>query len=73
MDPHANLPSLCFWRWIGFESCPGCGLGHSVSHLFHGHWQESWETHKLGAPTIAALLWRIGQLTKIQIHAFRHG
>ncbi|WP_126245991.1 DUF2752 domain-containing protein [Chitinophaga rhizosphaerae] len=73
MDPHADLPSLCVWRWIGFGECPGCGLGHSISHIFHAQWQESWNAHKLGAPVLAALLWRIGQLTKSQIHSFRHG
>ncbi len=73
MDPHTSLPSLCPSRWIGFEGCPGCGLGHSITHLFHAQWQESWNAHKLGAPVLLALLWRIGQLTKLQIHALRHG
>lgn len=73
MDPHASLPSLCVWRWIGFDGCPGCGLGHAISHLFHGQWQESWESHKLGVPVVAVLLRRIGQLAKIQYHSLKHG
>ena len=72
LDPHAGLPSFCVSKLAGFGDCPGCGLGRSISHLFHGEWRESWESHKLGAPVLLTLLWRIGQLAKAQYYTFRY-
>jgi hypothetical protein len=51
-----NGPSLCLFRWLGFHSCPGCGLGHSMHEALHGNWMSSVEYHILGLPAILLLL-----------------
>ncbi|MCK9452977.1 MAG: DUF2752 domain-containing protein [Bacteroidales bacterium] len=48
MSPALDTPSLCVFRWLGIESCPGCGLGHSVSAVFHGQIKASFNYHPLG-------------------------
>jgi hypothetical protein len=65
IHPGKHLPDLCLAKIVGFSGCPGCGLGASISHLFHGEWQESWESHKLGGVVLLALVWRIIQLIKL--------
>ncbi|KAB2908356.1 MAG: DUF2752 domain-containing protein [Ignavibacteriales bacterium] len=54
--------SFCVLDNLGFEHCPGCGLGRSVSFLLHGDFQASWEAHKLGIFALIVLLFRSGQL-----------
>jgi len=27
---------LCLFSLVGIENCPGCGLGKSISMIFHG-------------------------------------
>ncbi len=40
--------SFCILKFIGFQKCPGCGLGHSISFLFHGDIRKSLDAHPLG-------------------------
>src|SRR6476620_10836570 len=54
-------PSLCVFRWMGFQSCPGCGLGHSMHEALHGHWRDSINNHLLGIPAIVLLLVHIAR------------
>ncbi|KAB7731255.1 DUF2752 domain-containing protein [Rudanella paleaurantiibacter] len=56
--------SVCVFRAAGFEHCPGCGLGHGVSHLLHGRLAESWASHPLAIPALLILLNRMWQLVK---------
>ncbi|MGN7719714.1 DUF2752 domain-containing protein [Chitinophaga sp. 22620] len=72
LDPHAGLPSFCIFKAAGLEGCPGCGLGRAVSHLLHGEWQESWESHRLAAPALLMLLLRIGKLGRDQYLTLRY-
>jgi hypothetical protein len=51
--------SLCPLKRIGVTWCPGCGLGHSISYLFHGELKNSFEAHWLGIPAVLLLLHRI--------------
>lgn len=48
MSPALDAPSLCVFRQLGIESCPGCGLGHSISAAFRGQFATSFEYHPLG-------------------------
>jgi len=65
MDPVAGGHySLCVFRWLGFSFCPGCGLGHSISWLFHGDIVRSFNEHPLGIFAVVILLHRIYTLTK---------
>ncbi len=68
MNPLTTQPSLCVLHHLGFESCPGCGLGHSVSKAFHGQFFSSFETHPLGLFTILVLFIRIITLIKNNFH-----
>lgn len=42
--------SFCIFRMMGFSSCPGCGIGHSIHHALHFEWEESIQHHMLGIP-----------------------
>jgi Protein of unknown function (DUF2752) len=65
MNP-AGTPhfSLCLFKWAGLSFCPGCGLGHSISWLFHGNLTQSLQAHPLGIFALAVLLLRIFTLIK---------
>lgn len=56
--------SLCVFRWFGLSFCPGCGLGHSISWLFHGDIARSFNEHPLGIFAVIILLQRIYILIK---------
>ncbi|MCD8741466.1 DUF2752 domain-containing protein [Mucilaginibacter roseus] len=48
----------------GIGWCPGCGLGHSISWLFRGNLNNSFQAHWLGIPALAIISWRIVILIK---------
>jgi len=54
--------SLCLFHHLGFEYCPGCGVGHSISFLFHGDWKSSLAAHPLGIFAVMVLTNRIRRL-----------
>ncbi|MCF8262277.1 MAG: DUF2752 domain-containing protein [Melioribacteraceae bacterium] len=58
-EAHLNL---CFYNLVGFESCPGCGLGKSVSLLFTGEFYDSFGQHWLGLPALLLIVHRIAVL-----------
>jgi hypothetical protein len=62
MDPASTQPSLCLMHHLGMDSCPGCGLGHSVSAAFHGDLYGSFSWHPLGMAAILILLLRSIQI-----------
>ena len=59
--------TFCIFSIFGFENCPGCGLGHSISYLFHGDIITSFYTHPLGIATVLVLTTRIISLTRKSI------
>ncbi|MDT3696341.1 MAG: DUF2752 domain-containing protein [Ignavibacterium sp.] len=61
-DPFNQHFTICPLANLGFEHCPGCGLGNSISLLFHGYFLESFYTHLLGLPAILIILYRIFSL-----------
>lgn len=63
-DTAASHYSVCPIRQAGFTICPGCGLGRSVTYLFHGEILTSLQTHPLGVFAVIVLSFRIVQLTK---------
>jgi len=66
-DPHY---SFCFFKFIGIKYCPGCGLGHSISYLFHGDLKACVNTHPLGLFAVIVILIRIYKLSSL--HIFPH-
>jgi hypothetical protein len=74
MDPAATSESsLCLLQQLGFTFCPGCGLGHSISWLFHGNIVASFQAHPFGMPAVVILLHRIYTIinTKKQFLQFK--
>ncbi|MDL5049310.1 DUF2752 domain-containing protein [Oscillatoria amoena NRMC-F 0135] len=55
--------TLCPLSAIGFDFCPGCGLGHSIAWLFKGAFVQSWQAHPLGLFAVIVLTYRIISLT----------
>lgn len=54
--------SLCFFHWIGINSCPGCGIGHSIHSALHLKFAASIHQHPLGIISVLIIFNRIRQL-----------
>lgn len=59
MDPTAAHVSLCPLANLGWDFCPGCGLGHSIAYIFRGDFAASFAEHPLGLPALIMLLFRV--------------
>ena len=59
-NPNSDFHFTIFWPYyvLGMKS-PGYGLGHSISYLFRGDVISAIETHILGIPAVAVLVWRV--------------
>jgi hypothetical protein len=56
--------TICPFYHLGFDFCPGCGLGRSIAYFFHGEIMDSLKTHPLGIFAVIVLSFRIIQLSK---------
>ncbi|HEY0653066.1 MAG TPA: DUF2752 domain-containing protein [Chryseosolibacter sp.] len=63
--------TICPFANLGFEFCPGCGLGRSIAFLFRGEFLQSFQSHPLGFFAVIILSYRIFQLLKQHIKS--HG
>ncbi|MHA4893759.1 DUF2752 domain-containing protein [Pedobacter sp. PWIIR3] len=63
--------TLCPLAAMGFDWCPGCGIGRSITQLLHGNLSDSLKLHWFGIPALLILLYRIMVLTKIELKRFR--
>jgi hypothetical protein len=59
VPPGQTQQTFCVWHHLGIESCPGCGLGHSIAEAFKGQIAASFFKHPLGLFAIALMAWRI--------------
>lgn len=49
IDPYqSGHLDFCLFKLVGIEFCPGCGLGKSISMIFHGDLIHSIMCHPLG-------------------------
>ncbi|HVW95597.1 MAG TPA: DUF2752 domain-containing protein [Mucilaginibacter sp.] len=64
---NASHFSLCPLKMLGITWCPGCGLGHSISFLFHGDIKSSFHAHWLGIPALFVILYRIYTLAHLRL------
>ena len=62
---HAHF-TLCPLANLGLDWCPGCGLGRSLTQLFHGNIRESVKLHWFGIPALLIIFSRI--LTLLKLH-----
>ena len=62
-NPNSESHFTIFWPYYvwGIKS-PGFGLGHSISYLFRGDVISAIESHILGIPAVAIILWRVATL-----------
>ena len=58
-DSHEHHFSLCPLANLGIDWCPGCGLGRSITALFHGELQESIHHHWFGIPALLVIVYRM--------------
>lgn len=59
--------SFCLFKFIGIKFCPGCGLGHSISYIFHGDIKASFSAHPLGVFALIIIILRIWKLSSMHI------
>lgn len=59
VNPYEAHFTICPLSNLGFEHCPGCGLGNSIALIFHGRFSQSFNTHILGIPALLIILHRI--------------
>jgi hypothetical protein len=60
---HSHL-TICPLKLLGFDHCPGCGLGLSVHYLFSFSFSASVRAHPLGFAALIIILHRIFALQK---------
>ena len=56
--------TLCPYKNLGIEFCPGCGLGRSISFFYHGDFLHSLQAHPLGIIAFVIILVRIVHLVR---------
>jgi hypothetical protein len=65
--PGENHFTFCPLKNFGINFCPGCGLGQSISLIFHLKIFESFQAHPLGLFALIIILYRITQLIKTKL------
>lgn len=56
--------TICPLFNLGFEFCPGCGLGNSISYIFQGDFIASFHSHPLGIVALVIITLRIFTIIK---------
>lgn len=67
VNPFETHFTICPLANAGFEHCPGCGLGNSISLFFNGYFKDSFNTHILGIPAVLVILHRIYSIIKFNL------
>jgi len=66
-DPFHKHFTICPLSNLGFENCPGCGLGNSISLLLNGYFVESFNAHFLAIPAVIIIVYRVYSLIKFNL------
>jgi len=64
MNPEGSHFTLCPLQLLGFDFCPGCGLGRSCALLLNGQFEDSFYMHPMGIFSIPVIVFRIIQLLR---------
>lgn len=56
--------SFCLFNISGIDFCPGCGIGRSISLIYHGDFLASLKMHPLGFFALAVISYRIVTLLR---------
>lgn len=62
LDPFSQSISFCPIDRLGFDFCPGCGLGKSVALAARGHLSASLQSHPMGLIAVFIIITRIGSI-----------
>jgi len=62
IEPSQVHFTLCPISNLGFDFCPGCGLGHSIHYALRLNFQDSFMSHPLGIFAILIIIYRIFKL-----------
>jgi hypothetical protein len=63
-NPSDHHYTLCPLHNVGWDFCPGCGIGRSISYLFHLQLEKSFLAHPLGIPAVVILIHRVTKLIR---------
>jgi hypothetical protein len=66
-----NHFTVCPIRNLGWDFCPGCGLGMSIHYFLHFDFTNSINAHPLGIFAAVVLIYRISVLTKLSVHNYK--
>jgi len=70
---NGNHFTICPLKNLGFNFCPGCGLGSSIHYLLHLNFLESFDAHPLGIIALPILIFRIITLSRpVYLQAGKH-
>jgi len=67
VNPYENHFTICPLAIVGFEHCPGCGLGNSIALIFRCDFSQSFAAHFLGIPALIIMLHRIYSIIKFNL------
>ena len=59
LNPTSSDSSICIFKLVGFNFCPGCGIGHSIHYTLHLNFLNAYREHILGIPLTLLLVWQI--------------
>ncbi len=59
MDTGSEATSFCVFKFAGFNSCWGCGIGNAIHHVLHLDFIQSLTEHILGIPATFGILFMI--------------
>jgi hypothetical protein len=63
-SPGGTHFTICPLSNLGFDFCPGCGLGNSISLIFKGDFIASFHSHPLGIFALLIITLRIITIIK---------
>lgn len=66
LDLNGTHISICPISNLGFDFCPGCGLGRSIAHILQGNFHEGMTMHSLGFVALGIIAFRIYTLLSIK-------
>ena len=62
MDEQKTESSLCMFKWLGVDHCPGCGIGHSIHYALRLNLTASFQHHPMGIIGVMIIFNRLKQL-----------
>ena len=68
---HLQHFTLCPLANMGFEWCPGCGIGRSITQLLHGNIKASLDHHWFGIPALLIIIFRVRTLFKLNFRNYK--